>query len=190
MIALLLTGFLPILGIQFAWVTLHWVCGVIFTVSVLFHVVYALTRQDWRAMWIAPREFADTLSSLSGSVEALKISPGKYWLMQKVYHHIVALMSLIAIVTGILMLLKIDSPFWTRDPYLFSAETWGIIYVLHDFSSLCFILLVMMHIYFAIRPEKLFYARSMVKGWITDGEYRAHHDPEKWAVKDPNRKGS
>lgn len=187
MIALLLTGFLPILGIKFAWVTLHWVSGVIFTASVLFHIIYALTRQDWRSMWIARGEFADVLSSLSGSIKALKVSPGKYWLMQKVYHHIVAIMSLVACVTGILMLLKIDSPFWTRDPYVFSGESWGIIYVLHDFSGLCFIPLIMMHVYFAIRPEKLFYTRSMIKGWITDEEYRAHHDPEKW---DTKRKGA
>ena len=112
--------------------------GAIFTASVLFHIIYAMTRQDWRSMWIAPGEFADILSSLSGSIKALKVSPGKYWLMQKFYHHIVATMSLVAIVTGILMLLKIDSPLWTRDPYVFSGESWGIIYVLHDFSGLCF----------------------------------------------------
>ncbi|MXX15425.1 MAG: cytochrome b/b6 domain-containing protein, partial [Gemmatimonadetes bacterium] len=78
MIAQVLTGFLPILGIKFAWVTLHWVSGVIFTASVLFHIIYALTRQDWRSMWIARGEFADVLSSLSGSIKALKVSPGKY----------------------------------------------------------------------------------------------------------------
>jgi len=186
MIALLLTAFLPILGIKFAWVTVHWVSGLIFTASVIFHIVYALMRQDWRSMWIALGEFSDVFNSLSGDMQRLKVSPGKYWLMQKVYHHIVAVLTFVAIVTGIVMLFKIDSPFWARDPYVLSSETWGIIYVLHDFAGLFFLPLIMMHIYFAIRPEKLFYTRSMIKGWITDEEYRKNHDPEKWTIAEEN----
>jgi len=190
MLALLVTAFFPILGIKFAWVTVHWIAGVIFIVSVFFHIVYALMRQDWRSMWIALGEFADIISSLSGDLKALKVSPGKYWLMQKAFHHVVALLSFVAIVTGVLMLFKIDSPFWERDPYVLSSEVWGIVYVLHDFSGLFFIPLIMMHIYFAVRPEKLFYTRSMIKGWITDEEYRSHHDPEKWVVSVDTEEGN
>ncbi|MDP6040776.1 MAG: cytochrome b/b6 domain-containing protein [Candidatus Latescibacteria bacterium] len=182
MIVLLLTAFLPILGIQFDWVTIHWIAGLIFFVSVSFHTVYALIRQDWRSMWIALDEFADIVSSMSGSLNALKVTPGKYWIMQKIYHHSVAFLSLIVIITGILMLFKIDIPFWERNPYIFSNATWGVIYVLHGFSALFFIPFIMMHIYFAFRPEKLFYTRSMIRGWITGEEYRSHHDPQKWVV--------
>ena len=189
MLALLVTAFFPILGIKFAWVTIHWVAGIIFTLSVLFHIVYALAQQDWRAMWIAFAELADLISSLAGDLKALKVSPGKYWLMQKIFHHIVAFLSFVAIVTGVLMLFKIDSPLWERDPYVLSSEVWGIVYVLHDFAGLCFIPLIMMHVYFAVRPEKLFYTRSMMKGWITEEEYRAHHDPQKWVVKSDTEEG-
>ena len=189
MIVLLLTAFLPILGIQFGWVTIHWVAGLIFIVSILVHIVYALVRQDWRSMWIALGEFADIFSSLSGSLKALKVSPGKYWLMQKVYHHIVTILSFVAIVTGVLMLFKIDTPLWERDPYIFSNATWGVIYILHGFSALFFIPMIMMHIYFAVRPEKLFYTRSMIKGWITKEEYLSHHDPKKWVVVQNDEEG-
>ena len=40
--------------------------------------------------------------------------------------------------------------------------------------------LVMIHIYFALRPEKLWITRSMIKGWITRKEFRDHHDGAVW----------
>ena len=181
-IGLIITSFLPILGIKFAWVTIHWITGLVFTASIMFHTVYALLYQDWRSMWIKLSELADVITSMAGRLDMLKVSPGKYWLMQKVYHHVITLFGFTVIITGILMMFKIDSPLWERDPYFLSSETWGIVYVLHGFASLCFVPMLMMHIYFAVRPEKLFYTRSMIKGWITKDEYLSHHDPEKWVV--------
>ena len=133
-------------------------------------------------MWVKLSEFVDFFSSMTGKLDLLKISPGKYWLPQKLYHHIITVFGITVIITGILMMFKIDSPFWERDPYFLASETWGIVYVLHGFASLCFVPMLMMHIYFAIRPEKLFYTRSMIKGWVTKKEYLSHHDPEKWVV--------
>ena len=53
---------------------------------------------------------------------------------------------------------------------------------LHDVAALLLITMVMAHIYFALRPEKLFFTRSMVLGWITRDEHAAHHDPARWRV--------
>ncbi len=78
------------------------------------------------------------------------------------------------------MLLKIDTPFWERDPFIFEADTWGLIYVLHGVSTLLFVSSIMLHIYFSLRPEKSHYLRSMFKGYLTEEEYKEHHDPEKW----------
>ena len=181
-LVLVFTSFLPIQGIKFAWVTIHWVAGLVFTASVIFHTVYALKYQNWRSMWVEFREFSDLFSSMAGQIEKLKVSPGKYWLLQKLYHHIITVFSIIVIITGILMMIKIDSPFWERDPYFLDSATWGVVYVLHGFASLCFIPMVLMHIYFAFRPEKRHYTRSMIKGWVTKKEYLAYHDPEKWVT--------
>ena len=41
---------------------------------------------------------------------------------------------------------------------------------------------ILVHIYFAIRPETLFYLRSMVLGWITKDELLESHDPLLWKV--------
>jgi hypothetical protein len=40
--------------------------------------------------------------------------------------------------------------------------------------------MVMVHIYFAVRPEKLWITRSMIRGWITRHELNDHHDPRQW----------
>jgi hypothetical protein len=42
--------------------------------------------------------------------------------------------------------------------------------------------LLMVHVYFALRPEKLWLTRSMIVGWITPEEYADQHDPERWTV--------
>ncbi|OGA19622.1 MAG: hypothetical protein A3H32_05230 [Betaproteobacteria bacterium RIFCSPLOWO2_02_FULL_63_19] len=38
----------------------------------------------------------------------------------------------------------------------------------------------MVHVYFGIRPEKLWMTRSMILGWITRSDYLAHYDPVLW----------
>jgi cytochrome b subunit of formate dehydrogenase len=60
--------------------------------------------------------------------------------------------------------------------------TWGIVYVLHGLAALLLITMVMMHVYFALRPEKLKFTRAMVLGWITRREYAENHDPQRWTV--------
>ena len=49
-----------------------------------------------------------------------------------------------------------------------------------DFSALFFVALVIVHIYFGVRPEKLWMTRGMILGWITRKEYEAHYDSKKW----------
>ena len=44
------------------------------------------------------------------------------------------------------------------------------------------ITLIMAHVYFAVRPEKLWMTRSMFSGWITRDDYLRHHDPQRWPV--------
>jgi formate dehydrogenase subunit gamma len=47
---------------------------------------------------------------------------------------------------------------------------------------LLLITMVMMHVYFALRPEKLKFTRAMFRGWITRREFDEHHDPKRWQV--------
>jgi cytochrome b subunit of formate dehydrogenase len=59
-----------------------------------------------------------------------------------------------------------------------------VVYVVHGLSALMLITMVMTHVYFALRPEKAMFLRSMVRGWITRGEYETMHDPQRWQVKE------
>ena len=65
--------------------------------------------------------------------------PGKYNALQKFYHLGVAILILAIVTTGLLMLLKIDTPFWRRDPYWFSNESWGIIYAVHGLGAMAMV---------------------------------------------------
>jgi cytochrome b subunit of formate dehydrogenase len=179
------TAFLPILGWKFEWLTLHWTTGVVLAVLVLAHVLRALVWQDWRAMLIDMADIRDAwraVASVAGGGNTPPGKPGKYKLLQKLYHLSVALLILSIVVSGLLMLLKIDTPFWRRNPYWFAADTWGVVYSIHGFAAMAMITLVMIHIYFALRPEEWWLTRSMLRGWISQAEYRDHCDGDRWKV--------
>ena len=182
-LTLLFTAFLPIIGLKFSWVDPHWIAGLVFTVAIVFHIIRALFWQDFWSMVIGIKDIKGAWTSTRW---ALKLSddvpekPGKYPLLHKAYHHMVSTMSIIVVATGLLMMIKIDTPWWERDPYFFEDWTWGVIYVLHDLSSLFFVSLVLVHIYFGLRPEKLWMTRGMILGWITKKEYENYYDSKKW----------
>jgi cytochrome b subunit of formate dehydrogenase len=184
MLTLLFTAFLPILGIRFPWVDAHWVAGVVLIVLVLFHIVRALVALRLGDMWVGPREFgasvAATLREIAGSPPS-KRQQGKYSVGQVLFHHAVALVVITASVTGVMMMVGVDSPFWERNPLFMSEKTRGLVFVLHGLAGLASVSMVMVHVYFAIRPEKRYLTRSMFKGWITQPELEAHHDPARWS---------
>lgn len=183
MLVLLATAFLPILGVEFAWVDIHWMSGVLLSILVLLHIVRSVLFKPLSTMLIGPRDLRDAIAVLRFNLRATKTPPplpGKYSLAQKSIHGVFAIVILAGLVTGLLMLAKIDSPFWERDPYFLSDPTWGIIYVLHGFSALLLITLVMVHIYFSLRPEKKHYLRAMILGAMTRAEVAKHHDAERW----------
>ena len=74
--------------------------------------------------------------------------PGKYSLAQKLIHHAFTLVCTATIVTGGLMLVKIDTPGGNAIPTGWGGH-WGVIYVIHDLAALLLITMVMTHVYFA-----------------------------------------
>ena len=183
-LTLLGTAFLPIVGIDFGWVTIHWITGLVLGVAVVLHIVRVLVRGTWGAMWIGRADLADAADVVGATLRRSLPTrrPGKYSVAQKLIHHAFAVVVLTTLVTGALMLLRIDTPWWQRNPYLLADATWGIVYVLHGLAALMLVTMVMMHVYFALRPEKLMFTRAMLLGWITRRELAEHHDPERWQV--------
>ena len=183
MLVLLVTAFVPVMGWQFAWVELHWMAGVLLIATVVYHVIHAIGWQDLRSMFqLGVGEGIATLKHLMSPKAPPPPKAGKYPFDHRMYHHVIVVVSLAAIVTGALMMVRIDTPFWTRNPYLFGDTTWGVMYVVHGLSGVALILLVAAHIYFAIRPEKRWITWSMIRGWIDREHYLEHFDPDKWVV--------
>jgi cytochrome b subunit of formate dehydrogenase len=60
--------------------------------------------------------------------------------------------------------------------------TWGMMYVLHGLAGVGLITLTIVHVYFAIRPEKLPITASMIVGSMSREFYLKEHDPTRWIV--------
>jgi len=185
MLVLLITAFAPVMGIQFAWVTIHWVAGVILTLMIVYHIVHATFWQDFWAMWVSGSDIKAGMAELShmlgrNGTEVPKTP--KYPIDHKLFHHGAAVSGLAAIVTGVLMMLRLETPFWTANPYMFSDGFWGVVYVVHGIAGVALIALVISHIYFAIRPDKWWITKSMIYGFIGRDKYVENFDPSRWVV--------
>jgi cytochrome b subunit of formate dehydrogenase len=167
MTVLLGTSLLPIVGVRFAWYQIHWMAGIVLTVAILLHVIRAL-------FWQRLRTISLRASDLSGK-------PGKYTPAQKLMHLGWTVAILVAIATGLVMMVKAGVPFIRPDPYMYTLKTWGILTLLHDAAALLSVFLILVHVYFGILPEKRAYLRAMVLGWITRGELKAAHDLDRVA---------
>ena len=170
-IVLLVTGIMPIIGIEFAWLTIHWVAGLLLTAAVVFHIVRSFMVKDLGSVLISSNDLKEIKN---------EHKPGKYSLAQKGMHLAVAVASLVVIISGLYMFAMIDTPWWDRSNSM-SESSLGWLFFFHGLSTLALVALVSLHIYFGLRPEKLFYLRSMFKGWISEEELSANHDPERWA---------
>ena len=182
MLALLFTAFLPIVGVKFAWVYWHWMAGLLLTASILFHIVHATFFEDFWSIWVGPKDIPEFKAEMLREVgiDAPGPKPGKYPLGNRLYHLAVMVAGLVVVATGILMMWRVRTDIVERNPYIMSDPAWGLTYVLHGLMGVGFVGLVIAHIYFALRPEKLWITKSMIFGYITRRQYLEHHDPDRW----------
>lgn len=155
---LLFSAFLPIVGIEFDWIPWHWIAGVVLCVLVLFHIIRAIFFQSIRNMLPVSDDFKEVLRSNAALI------PAKYDAFQKGYHWAIAVTVLALIATGIPMLIKLDTPFWDRNPSLLTDIQWGYVYVVHGLTALLLIFLVLLHLYFSLLPEHKNLLVSMLSG--------------------------
>ena len=193
MLVLLVTGFFPIIGIQFAWVTIHWIAGVVLTISIIYHIVHASFYLDFWSIWILPEDMAEAVKrvkrQLGQDVGEVK-KHAKYPLDHKLYHTAVMLAGLAVIGTGIVMMFRIENSLVSRNAYLLAEETWGLMYSLHGLGAVLFVMLTLTHIYFAVRPDKIWLTKSMIFGSVDREQYLAHHDPSRWSVSESSSDAS
>ena len=157
------TAFLPILGIRFEWVPIHWMAGVVLTLAVLFHLYRVFFVHGVNNMVPGADDFREIGRDLRGKGHA-GLSAAKFDALQKGYHAAASGAVLVAVATGILMLAKIDTTFWRRDPSIVSDQVWGLVYVLHGASAMLLLFLFILHVYFAFLPEHRAMLISMLSG--------------------------
>jgi cytochrome b subunit of formate dehydrogenase len=185
MLVLLFTAFLPKVGYQFPWVTYHWIAGLVLIASILFHIVHATFFMDFWSIWPDKIDIADAMNRtrlMMGDKAPRPHRFAKYPFENKMYHLIIVITGLAVSITGGFMLFRVRTPFLTRNPYLFGDMTWGLMYVLHGLAGVGLIALIMAHIYFALRPEKLAMTKSMIFGTMDREFYLEHYDPQRWDV--------
>jgi cytochrome b subunit of formate dehydrogenase len=185
MFALLFTAFLPKVGIQFPWVTYHWIAGAVLTVSILFHIVHASFFMDFWSIWPDQTDLEDAWKRVRRFAGMSAPPPrkfAKYPLENKLFHGVIILCGLAVIVTGVFMMFRVRTVFFPRNPYLFGDMTWGLMYVLHGLAGVGLIALVIMHVYFGLRPEKRAITKSMIFGGMDRDFYLQEHDPQRWVV--------
>jgi cytochrome b subunit of formate dehydrogenase len=188
MFTLLFTAFLPKVGIRFDWVTYHWIAGTVLTLSILFHIIHASFFLDFWAIWpdkIDARDARRRILRFIGKSASPPDKFAKYPLENKLYHGAIVAAGLSAIVTGVFMMFRVRTIFFPRNPYLFGDLTWGMMYVLHGLAGVGLIALIMVHVYFGLRPEKRAITKSMIFGWMSRDFYLEEHDPRRWPVETP-----
>jgi cytochrome b subunit of formate dehydrogenase len=185
MFVLLFTAFLPKLGVQFNWVTYHWIAGIVLTASILFHIIHATFYMDFWGIWPDRADLEDAwrrVQRFMGRPAAMPRKFAKYPLENKLYHGAVLVTGLSVVLTGIFMMFRVRTNLLPRNPYLFGDMTWGLMYVLHGLAGVGLITLVIVHVYFAVRPEKLAITESMIFGSMSREFYLKEHDPQRWVV--------
>ena len=89
MFGLLLTAFLPVVGVQFAWVTWHWIAGLVLTGSIVFHILHASLWLDFWSIWVGPKDIPELKTEFLREVGKEDVPgprPGKYPLGNRLYH--------------------------------------------------------------------------------------------------------
>ncbi len=170
-LVLIATGIAPIVGLRISWLNIHWIAGLVLTFVCVFHIIRAMFWQDFKSMLIGPADFKEPFDET--------IKPGKYSFEQKGLHWAMTVLVIAVAATGIILFLNINSPWWQR-PSVTDEGSLGIYFLLHGIATLGLVAFSAVHIYFALRPEKRFYTRSMVTGWISEAEMKENHDANKW----------
>jgi len=185
MLTLLVTSFGPILGWKFDWIQIHWMAGIVLSISIIYHIIHASFWLDFWSIWLNKEDVAEATGRFKRAIGGQAPPPrkaAKYPYDNKMYHTAIVLSALAVVPTGLFMMKRVRTPLFDRNPYLFSDATWGLMYVLHGLSGVALVGLTIAHIYFAIRPEKLWITKGMVFGDISREEFLKHHDPQRWVV--------
>ena len=96
MFVLLFSAFLPVAGVKFAWVTWHWMAGLVLTGSIIFHIVHASVWLDFWSIWVGPKDMPEVKAELMRELGRDVPGPksGRYPLGNRLYHSAIVVTAL------------------------------------------------------------------------------------------------
>jgi len=123
-IVLCATAFLPMLGIRFDWVPIHWIAGLVLVALILFHLARVVFVHGVGEMTPGSEDLREIAADVTGRSAALK--PAKYDAYQKGYHWSSALV-LLALVCGMLFMaaLVLGPVVWATGTFVPLGLPWG-----------------------------------------------------------------
>lgn len=131
---------------RYSWLDIHIWSGLLFPAGVIAHAVAAVIRGDWRSMRPEVKDLRDAAAiwrNFMGRSSDCP-APGKYDALQKIYHHILALLAVTFTLSGVWMWLSAER-------YYFAARGWlHAMRLTHDLSAVALVVMVIGHLYFSL----------------------------------------
>jgi len=160
-----------------SWLRLHELFAGLFIVGVLLHIGFSLLQGEPRSMWFEREDWRD-LARMTGYAFGQKREYphfGKYDIVQKLYHLLLAILVAVLIFSGSLLTLNAEvlvtlSHNWMRWQRL-----------LHDASSFLIVGMVVMHAYLRLLKANWPTLAAMFTGTISIEYFRRHHDYRRWS---------
>src|SRR2546426_1159629 len=167
------------------WVLTH-ISWSLFWGSLFAGILFFVAHASYMFLSAHRKRAAEETAALETKYKELPDKIEKHSLVARLFHWVMAVAivvtGLLVVFTGMTMLVRVRTPLFTRNPYLFSDSTWGWTYVGHGLAGVGLVGLVIAHVYFAVRPEKWWITKGMIFGWITKRQYLQYHEPSRWAV--------
>jgi cytochrome b subunit of formate dehydrogenase len=128
------------------WLQIHSWGGLLFAAGVIVHSFAAILRGDWRSMRPEMQDLRDAgliWRNFLGRTSEYP-APHKYDALQKLYHHVLAVLAITFTTSGVWMWLSAERFHLAERSWLHSLR------IIHDLSAVALVVLVIGHIYFSI----------------------------------------
>jgi cytochrome b subunit of formate dehydrogenase len=159
-----------------SWVLLHEIFAALYLLGLVVHIIAALKRGEPQTMWFAAQDRKDLQTIFANFFGRTKDYPrfGKYDPLQKIYHALLTVLSLVIIVSGAYLFFSAEAL------ATFSHEWMRWQRLLHDLSAFAFIAIILGHIYFALIRVNWQTLAAMFSGKISASYFRLRHSAQRW----------
>jgi cytochrome b subunit of formate dehydrogenase len=159
-----------------SWVLIHEIFAGLYIFGLLIHIFAAIKRGEPRTMWFEGQDRKDLQTIFANFFGRSKDYPrfGKYDPLQKIYHALLTMLSLVIIISGAYLFLSSEAL------STFSHEWMRWQRLLHDVSAFAFIAIILGHIYFGLIRVNWPALAAMFSGKISASYFRLRHSAERW----------